>query len=101
MATMSGPTALVKLDLPYLFWALGRHKRRPYWFYRRDGRVAAIRSPDGRRLQPSDAGFFKAYQTIHERFEQEHAEQQPANTTDGARTGTLTWASLCVRALRA
>jgi integrase len=89
MPTMSGPTALVKLDLRYLFWAFGRHKRRPYWYYRRDGRVIAIRSPDGRRLQPSDAGFFKAYQMIHERFEQEHAEQQPANTTDGARTGTF------------
>jgi hypothetical protein len=86
----SGATALVEvnIDLPYLVCTLGRHKRRPYWYYRRDGRITAIKSPDGRLLQPSDAGFLEAYQRIQERFEQERPEQPPAKPT-GARTGTF------------
>jgi hypothetical protein len=61
---------LVAVELPYLFCTLGRHKHRPYWFYRRDGRYIAIKSSDGRRLQPSDDGFLEAYRGIHERFQQ-------------------------------
>jgi integrase len=83
--TTNGVTALVKVDLPYLFYALGRHKRRPYWYYRRDGRVIAIKSPDGRHLQPSDAAFLEAYQLIHGSFE----TPVPTAKAEKAKAGTF------------
>jgi hypothetical protein len=82
-------TSLVAVDLPYLFCTLGRHKRRPYWFYRRDGRYIAIKSPDGRRLQPSDADFLEAYQGIHERFEQPPAAPPAQPLTKAGTIGHL------------
>ena len=39
---------MVKLDMPYLWAAKGRHGL--YWFYRRSGQRIPISSPDGRRL---------------------------------------------------
>jgi hypothetical protein len=59
---------MVKLDLPYLWVTTGRHGRRRYWFYRRNGRFIPISSPDGRRLQQGEPGFFEAYERIHESF---------------------------------
>src|ERR1700745_2150081 len=63
-ATMAGATTLAKLDMPYLY---GPKKRR-YWFYRRNGRFIPITSPDGRRLQQGEPGFFEAYERIHQSF---------------------------------
>jgi integrase len=57
---------MVKLDPPYLWVATGRHGR--YWFYRRNGRLIPLRSPDGRRLQQGELGFFEAYERIHKSF---------------------------------
>jgi hypothetical protein len=57
---------MVKLDLPYLWAPMGRQRR--YWFYRRSGRHIPITSPDGRRLQRGELGFFEAYERIHESF---------------------------------
>jgi site-specific recombinase XerD len=62
-----GAITLVKLDLPYLWGAVGRHGRQ-YWFYRRNGRRIPITSPEGRRLRQGDAGFFEAYERIHATF---------------------------------
>lgn len=59
---------MVKLDLPYLWVVTGRHRRGQYWFYRRNGRYIPITSPDGRRLQQGDPGFFEAYERIHKSF---------------------------------
>src|SRR5258707_15778252 len=36
---------MVKLDLPYLWVTTGRHGRRRYWFYRRNGRFIPISCP--------------------------------------------------------
>jgi integrase len=73
-----GVTTLVKVDLPYLWVATGRHKRR-YWFYRRGGHRIPITSPEGRRLQWGDAGFLEAYQRIQASFEGKPSEAtQPA-----------------------
>jgi integrase len=58
---------LVNLNLPYLCRVTGRYKR-PYWYYRRDGRYIQITSAEGRRLQPGDAGFLDAYERIHASF---------------------------------
>jgi hypothetical protein len=68
---------LSKLDLPYLWAATGRHKRR-YWFYRRSGRRIPITSPEGRRLRHGDAGFLEAYEHIHDSFGAEPRTSQPA-----------------------
>jgi integrase len=84
MPTMTvGMTSLVKLEMRYVWWGLGRHKRRAYWYYRRGGRYIAIMSPEGEHLQPSDAGFLEAYQLIHAGFE------QPAAARPATKTGTI------------
>ena len=57
---------MVKLDLPYLWAPMGRKRR--YWFYRRNGRHIPITSPDGRRLQQGEPGFFEGYEPIHQNF---------------------------------
>jgi hypothetical protein len=57
---------MVKLDLVYLWAPMGRQRR--YWFYRRNGRRIPITSPDGRRLQQGEPGFFEAYEHIHQNF---------------------------------
>src|SRR4029077_7172592 len=59
-------TSMVKLDLPYLWAPMGRKRR--YWFYRRNGRHIPITSPDGRRLQQGEPGFFEGYERIHQNF---------------------------------
>lgn len=64
----AGTTTLVKLEMHYLFAGAGRHKRR-YWYYRRNRRYTPITSPEGRRLQPGDAGFLEAYERIHAGFD--------------------------------
>ena len=81
----AGRTSL-EVDLPYLWSNFGRHRQRRYYFYRRDGKFAAIKSPDGRRLQPGDAGFLEAYQRMHESFEQSPTAA-PARTS--TKTGTI------------
>jgi integrase len=40
-----------------------------YWYYRRNRRNTPITSPEGRRLQPGDAGFLEAYERIHAGFD--------------------------------
>jgi hypothetical protein len=76
----------LEVDLPYLWSNFGRHRRRRYYFYRRDGKFAAIKSPDGRRLEPGDTGFLEAYQRMHESFEQSPTAA-PARTS--TKTGTI------------
>jgi hypothetical protein len=59
---------MVKIDLPYLWAATGRHGRL-YWFYRRNGQRIPITTPEGRRLGRGEAGFFEAYERIHKSFD--------------------------------
>jgi hypothetical protein len=71
----AGATTLGKANLPYLWAAKGR-KRRRYWFYRRAGKLIPITSLEGRRLSPNEPGFGQVYDLIHEGFGaelQEHA----------------------------
>jgi len=76
--------SLAKVDLPYLWSGQGRHKRRRYWYYRRDKKFIAIKSPDGRCIEPTDPGFLGAYQSIHETFGQsEAAVPDRASTKEG------------------
>jgi integrase len=75
-----GETTLVKLNLPYLWAATGRRNRQ-YWFYRRNGQLIPITSPEGRRLRQGEAGFFDAYERIHATF--------AAEPTGEPATGTL------------
>src|SRR5262244_587695 len=73
----AGTTTLVKnFNLSYLFEGRGRHKR-PYRYYRRNGKYIPITSPDGRRLQPGDAGFLEAYERIHASFGVELGPPKP------------------------
>jgi integrase len=78
----AGAITLVKLDIDYLFAGVDRQGKRRYWYYRRNRRYIPITSPEGRRLQPGDAGFLEAYAQVHAGFD------QPA-ATRSTTTGTI------------
>jgi hypothetical protein len=56
-----------KIDLPYLWLARDRGGRL-YGYYRRGKLRIPLKSPDGHRLQPGDAGFLEAYLRIDAPF---------------------------------
>jgi enterobacteria phage integrase len=62
-----------RINLPYLWAAKGRGGKL-YYFYRRDGLLIPIKSPEGRRLKPGDVEFYEAYAAIHARFGTQKAE---------------------------
>lgn len=52
---------MAELDLPYLWFASGRHPPR-YPFYRRDEQLIALNDPDGNRLREGYFGVLEAYE---------------------------------------
>src|ERR1700747_3570115 len=96
LPTMTAGRTSLEVDLPYLWSNFGRHRQRRYYFYRRDGKFAAIKSPDGRRLEPGDTCFLEAYQRMHESFEQSPTAA-PARTS--TKTGTIAHLIEAYRAL--
>src|SRR5215475_11219753 len=75
----AGTITLVKIDVPYLWAATGRHGRL-YWFYRRNGQRIPITAPEGRRLGQGDAGFLEAYERIHASFGFKPSDQPSPGT---------------------
>jgi integrase len=69
-------TTLGKIDVHYLY---GPKKRR-YWYYRRNGRLIPITSPEGRRLQQDEPGFLEAYARIHASFGAERVKDTAIGT---------------------
>ena len=58
---------MAAVELPYLWFAQGRNAK--YAFYRRDGLLIALNSPEGKRLREGDFGIEQAHAAVHARFE--------------------------------
>src|SRR5215813_6104195 len=70
-------TSVVRVNLPYLWAAKGRHSRL-YWFYRRGKQRVPIVGEDGERLAQGDNSFLEAYERIHSTFGTTKRTDDPA-----------------------